>query len=166
MMFEKSDYSNIIEVAPYLVDDRVGIIHEVQELPREPGAPSFFYFYAKACNTKAFCGQENFGETGGAAVRRGNAMAKAIGEAVERYCAAIYDKDDLPLAAYETAEFRCVSPRKFALYNPIQYATPGFQFIPFEERTSVRWVQAIDGATGHTWYVPAAMVHIPYFYRD
>ena len=56
----------------------------------EPGAPSFFHYWALAADTGAFAEQRNFARTGGASDDADRALAKAIGEAVERYCAAVY----------------------------------------------------------------------------
>lgn len=156
----------LFDVVDSLVDERVGIIHDVEELPREAGAPPLFYYYAKACNTGAFCPQSNFGDTGGASIERGSAMAKAIGEAVERYCAAIYQREELPLTSHREAPFRSIPPSEFALYSDRQYAQAKFPFVPFKDDTPLRWTPATDLLTGETWYVPAAMVFVPYVYDE
>ncbi len=148
----------------YLVDPHVGIINYVFEQPREAGAPNFFRFVARACNTGAFCRQENFCDSGGASTDRDLALGKAIGEAVERYCAAIYEMEDLPLFSYRSAPFPCVHPSEFALYTADQYAAPGFPFVCFEESTPIRWARAKYVETGEECYVPAAMVFLPYTY--
>src|SRR5712692_10215860 len=93
----------LLDTVEYLVDDQIGIIRYVGEIPREVGAPAFFHFYAQASDTSAFTKQKNFGSAGGASVERGSAMAKAIGEAVERYSAAIYELEELPSASFESA---------------------------------------------------------------
>lgn len=154
----------LAEVVDCLVDDRTGIIRYVQDLPREAGAPEFFHFYAQACNTRAFSAQENFGHTGGASASRDVALAKAIGEAVERYSCALYELDELPLCARESAPFPCTDPAEFALYAPEQYRRPGFLFVPFDDATIIRWTSAVDPLDGSTCYVPASMVYMPYRY--
>jgi ribosomal protein S12 methylthiotransferase accessory factor len=159
-----SSLRRLIEVLDYLVDDRVGIVSYVEELRKEPGAPDFFHFYAKACNTQAFGRQPNFSAAGGASADRGSAMAKAVGEAVERYCAALYDVEELPLSSVESAPFLCVPPSDFALYSQEQYQQPGFPWVPFDPTTPVRWVAALDPLTDETIHVPAAMVFVPYFF--
>jgi ribosomal protein S12 methylthiotransferase accessory factor len=155
---------SLFNVIEYLVDSRVGIIHHVEEVPREAGAPPFFYFFAKACDTSAFCRQQNFSDTGGASVDRASAMAKAVGEAVERYCSAIFEIEDCPLSSFDSAPFPCVSPSEFALYKPEQYAQPEFPFVPFKTDTKVRWAPAKELVRAETRYVPAAMVYLPYSY--
>jgi ribosomal protein S12 methylthiotransferase accessory factor len=154
----------LIDILPYVVDSRVGIVREVTELPCYAGTPDFFHFYARACNTIAFTRQVNFFDAGGASSDRGLAVAKAIGEAVERYCAAIYDAEQLPLFSREAAPFPCVDPTSFAHYNAEQYASSGFPFVPFGDTTPVRWVPAFDALTFEKTFVPAAKVYAPYIY--
>ncbi len=156
----------IAEIAGLLVDPVTGIVSHVQEVPREPGAPNFFHFSAAACDTSAFSRQANFQNTGGAATNREKAVAKAIGEAVERYCAALYEVEELPLVSAAEAPFAVVPPEEFALYSQEQYEEPGFPWSPFASDTPVRWVEGIDLASGERCHVPAAMVYVPYiFYR-
>jgi ribosomal protein S12 methylthiotransferase accessory factor len=152
----------LYEALEYLVDERVGVIHHAGEVPREPGAPEFFHFYAKACNTRAFCRHKNFGDTGGASSDRGLGLAKAIGEAVERYCAAYYDAEHFAFCSYDSAAFQCVAPETFALYSESQYRETDFPYVPFTRQTRVRWVRSSDALTGEECGVPAAMVFIPY----
>lgn len=156
----------LFDIVEYLVDDQVGIIHDVHEISREPGAPDFFHFFAQAGNTLAFSNQDNSRTriAGGASADRGRAMAKAIGEAVERYCSALYDAEEFPLVPSESAPFPCINPSEFALYSRGQYESTGFPFILFDEKTPVRWVAAREMGTGALCYVPAAMVFVPYCY--
>lgn len=154
----------LYDVLDELVDPRVGIIRYVEEVPRDAGEPDFFHFWAGAAGVEAFSRQRNFAKGGGAAVDRGHAMAKAIGEAVERYCSALYEIDDLPLTSYEEAPFTCVSPESFALYEGAQCDSPGFPYLPFDRRTPVRWAPAIDVGTGAECHVPAVFVYVPYYF--
>ena len=135
------------DVLPDLVDSRVGVVKELTELPRDAGAPDFFHFYAQACNTVAFTRQVNFYAAGGASADRGMAVAKAVGEAVERYCGAIYEVEELPLRTRNEAPFPCVDPSAFAHYSEEQYTSDGFPFVPFDDDTPVRWVPAVDALT-------------------
>lgn len=155
----------LFDALEYLVDERVGIIRYVLEAPREPGSPDLFHYFAQACDTRSFAEQANFGTTGGAALDRGVALAKAVGEAIERYCGAIYKLAEQPLHSWSDAPFRCVHPSEFALLSAQQYLHPKVVFVPFEENTPVRWAPAIDPLGGESWHVPAAMVYVPYIYH-
>ncbi len=152
------------EATRYLVDDSVGVIESVMELPNEAGSPNFFHFSARACNTRAFCPQQNSADTGGASSDRGTAAAKAIGEAVERYCSAVYRREDFPLSSFNAAAFPCVPPESFALYTRVQCVQKNFPYVPFDNTTLVRWAEALDVGTGEKCCVPAATVFVPYFY--
>ena len=147
-----------------LVDARTGIIRYVAEEPRRPEFPDIFQYAAQTCDTEAFLPHAAFGKTGGCALSRPVALAKAVGEAVERYAAAIYDESALPLSSCRAAPFPCVPPDAWALNGPAQYARPGFQWVPFGPDTPVRWADARDLATGQTVAVPAAMVHVPFYF--
>ncbi len=160
--------SSLFDVAEYLVDDRVGIIREVREEPNDAGSPDFFCFFASACDTSAISRYKNAGIPGGggASTEREIAMAKAIGEAVERYCATIYDAQDFPLTSFESAPFPCVQPGEFALYSREQYARPDFPYVPFENHTPVRWAPAHDLTNGKTCHVPVPMIFLSYRYEN
>jgi ribosomal protein S12 methylthiotransferase accessory factor len=160
----KRSIGPLADVVSYLVDPKVGIVGEVEEILRDPGAPEFFHFAAKACDTRAFNRQANFRNTGGASVDRERAAAKAIGEAVERYCAALYEVEDLPLCSSADAAFKHVPPAQFALHSSQQYEQPGFPWVPFGTDTAVRWVEATDFEKQVSVFVPAAMVFVPYVY--
>ncbi len=157
------DLEQISHMVENLVDRSVGIVRGVSQAPRRPGAPAFFHYAAKTCNTLAFCEQQNFSNAGGASTDRAIAMAKALGEAVERYCSAMYKKEELPLASFSKASFPCVSPSDFALFSQEQYSKTTFPFSPFGIDTSIRWAQASDLMKGGACYVPAEMTFTPYF---
>ena len=128
------------------------------------GRPNFFHFRAKASKTAAFAREANFRDSGGAATSRDEAMAKAIGESIERYSPALFDAEALPLFAWRDAPAAAVHPSAFALYTPDQYDEPGFPWVPFREDTEVRWTPAVDLESGSEVLVPACRVFMPYNY--
>lgn len=156
----------LTDTLPFLLDPKVGIITGVSEHPLEVDSPRFFRFNGSAANTEAFGEYRNFAIGGGAATTRELALAKTVGECVERYCAAIYDKNQFPLCSYNDAPFTCVHPKKFSLYSQEQYNHPEFDFDEFTEDAPVRWVQAKNQATGEHQAVPASMVFVPYFFYE
>lgn len=155
---------DILDAVGVLVDNQVGIIQEVRERRRDCGAPGLVYMSAKTCDLKTLNPHQHLNVFlgSGASTDRSRAMAKAVGEAVERYCSAMYSIEDFPLSSFESAKFQCVPPEDFALYSSEQYAQPGFPYRPFGRKTSVRWTPALDLYTRETRYVPATMVFLPY----
>lgn len=166
MVSPSSPVRRLFDVLGFLVDPRVGIIQEVTEVKKDAGGPDLFRFFAKACNTKAFVPQTNFGQAGGTSTERSTAMAKAIGEAIERYCSAMYHPDELPLHTASNAPFYCTPPNSYALFSQEQLAQENFEYHPFTPDTMVRWTPAIDAFSGEIKFVPAAMVYLPYFFGE
>jgi ribosomal protein S12 methylthiotransferase accessory factor len=149
---------------PYLLDPQTGIIKFAEEHPKEAGAPDFFRFIAEAANTNAFGQYQNFAIGGGAATTRDIALAKTLGESIERYCAAIYDPLEFPFCSYELAPFRCVHPSQWALFGQKQHDYPEFMFDRFDVFSPVRWYPVTDISDQTTIHVPASMVFVPYFF--
>jgi len=146
-----------------LIDPVAGIIAGVWEEPREAGHADLFQCAATAADTAAFGGPDNFRFTGGASLDRAQAYAKAVGEGVERYCAAIYDPTEMPLVDAASAPFATIDADLLELYPPELARDPDFLFVPFDARTPARWVEArrLGGGAVH---VPAALVHVPWYY--
>lgn len=157
-------YDNLVGIVDRIVDDKVGLISVLEEVRPEPGAPNFFHFRARASDTSAFARETNFRDSGGAATTRDAAMAKAIGEAIERYSPALFDVEQLPLFAWRDARSAAVPPGEFALYADDQYAEPGFPWLPFRDDTVVRWTPATDLHSRAEILVPACRVFMPYNY--
>lgn len=162
MILLETPLQRLYDIVGYLVDERLGIIRHLVEIKRESGAPNLFTFYAKACDTAAFRKSKNFSDGGGASIHRGQAMAKAIGEAVERYCASFYEPDDFLLCPFKNLPVKAVSPERFALFSEEQYLSDHFPYRPFTRDTPVRWAPAVEATSGELCYVPAAMVFVPY----
>lgn len=153
-------------ILDYVIDPKVGIVSIAEEKQREPGMPRFYHFYAQACNTAHIVQQDNFRYSGGAAIDWDRAIAKAVGEAVERYCSAIYDVEELPIYSYDNAPFNCVEPESFALFSAEQYSDPDFYYAAFERSTPTHWVESFDLLDRRTVHVPACMVYMPYYFYE
>lgn len=156
---------HISEIVDDLIDPCVGILRDAEESPRQAGDPDFFYFSAGLCNPGALSGRPFFKDAigGGASTRRDIALAKAVGEAVERYCPALYNVEECPLASVGSAPFPCINPDEFALYTTAQYTDPEFPYVPFGAHL-LRWTPMKDLMTGEVCHVPASMVFVPYIH--
>jgi ribosomal protein S12 methylthiotransferase accessory factor len=149
----------------HLVDSKVGIIREVQELPIDDDDPDFFHFLSRSCNTDRFTSLRNFGNNGGVSTNRYTALAKAIGEGIERYCSAVFCYDDLEIAQFAELEQRAVKPGTFALYRAEQLSAGNLPWREFREHVPVAWTEGVSLHTGEPVLLPAAMVFVPYHYQ-
>ena len=76
---------------------------------------------------------------GGSAFTWEESRARALGEAVERFCAAVYDERTFVLDCQRNLAPEAIDPSTVALFSATQYREPGFAFQPFTEETRVTW---------------------------
>jgi ribosomal protein S12 methylthiotransferase accessory factor len=163
MMKHNSSLACLAQASHYIVDDRVGVIHQLDEVRVDAGSPNFFHFRAQPARTSVF-GQPDCNRTSSAARDREMAAARAVSQSVAGYCAALHEKERYPLSTSAELSLPHVPPDQFALYSSKQYQQLGFPWLPFEEQTPVRWIGAIDPIRDEVVQVPAAMVFYPYDY--
>lgn len=158
---------SILDLWRDLVDPRTGIVREVKELFIDDDEPAFVHYLSYAADTAAFGFLPNFGNNGGVGTTPHGAIAKALGEAVERYCSAMFRPEHMEWATYLELEAPATHPDSYALYSPKQYSAPGFPWAPFTERTTAAWVRGTSLVTGADTMVPACFTYVPYhFSRD
>lgn len=80
--------------AEHATDDRVGLVTEVGERETYP-AP---YYLATTCDTAVLGGADSQGLAAGVGLEWDAAFVKAVGEGLERYCAAVSREGDFALA--------------------------------------------------------------------
>ncbi|MFZ1374904.1 YcaO-like family protein [Nostocoides sp.] len=157
--------ASILDLWPDLVDDKTGIVRAVKELFIDDDEPAFVHYLSYACDTSAFGFLPNFGNNGGVGTTARSAIAKALGEAVERYCSALFRYEDLEWAAYGELDLPATHPETFALYSAGQYAVPGFSWQRFTVDTRVAWVRGTSLVSGAPVLVPAAFTFVPYHFQ-
>ena len=147
-----------------LVDPRVGIVRSVSELRTDDDEPEFVHYIATACDTSRFTTLANFNNTGGVSTHPLDAIAKALGEAVERYCSAIFDYRDLVLASYDELDEPATEPETYALHSQAQYEQDGFPWQPFQRDAPLCWTRGTSLVSAEPVLVPACMVYVPFHY--
>lgn len=161
---KRASLERILGAWECLVDPKVGIVRAIHELNPDDDDPDFFHYLSRASDTARFTAMSNFGNNGGVSSDRYVALAKAIGEAIERYCGAIFDYRDLVYSTYADLDRPATAPERFALYRPDQFEGDGFPWKPFDARSMASWTSARSLLSGDEVLVPAAMVFIPYHY--
>ncbi len=129
------------------IDDRIGIVSTIGEVESFP-AP---YYLATVADTTAFSDAAAPTNAAGVAEDWNPAMMKAVGEALERYCAGVYREADFHRAPPADVE-RAVSPTDLVRPDSVPEIDPG------AER---RWVEGEELSTGESVYLPAAAVQFP-----
>ena len=165
------------------VSSQTGIIRRVYYEELYHDDPDFHWAVSEPSNLERIVGNPvaNAGIATAATPER--AAMKAIGESLERYCAAFYDENDLALARRSELPGPAADPTRFALFSPLQYSaglkpirspseaaeneptgSKRFHYSPIGEQTTLRWAQARSMGSGEVIFVPAAFVFIPYQY--
>ena len=165
------------------VSSQTGLIKRLYFETLYPDDPAFYWAMSEPGDLTPLLGRAvpNRGTATAASPER--AAMKALGESLERYCAAFYNPDELILAPSDGLPGRAVDVRKFALFDAAQYASSlppidspdeagndaltsskRFHFSRVDHDVSLRWTKARSLVTGDVVFVPAAFVYIPYTY--
>ncbi len=158
----KLEYQKLVDCLPALVDSNTGIIKSIFQLPRQADSPNIFYYKAIVSNTNIFNSIDNIGTTAGTSLNKERALAKAIGEAVERYCAGSYSYDLFELCTYENLNQLGLSPSSCQLFLNSQLEEEGFPLDEFTKDTMLNWYPAKNMITNQDTLVPASLVYCPY----
>jgi ribosomal protein S12 methylthiotransferase accessory factor len=131
--------------AEEVLDDRVGLVSEVGEVESFP-VP---YYLARTADTTGFSDAAAATEAAGVDPDWNAAFMKALGEAMERYCAGVYRTDALPRGRPGEV------PGPVA---PSQFVRPGDTAVADDP---IRWVQGRDLKSDETVHLPAEFVQFP-----
>jgi len=156
-----------------VVDPAVGIVRSCRTVGRDATGPDVVRCIAEARRWRPGVplplGVERiFGV--GVHLDERRARAAAVGEALERYGAAFYDRRKIVSASWEDLQRsgrRAVRPGDVAPFLAAQLErharAPGRTVLqPFDDSTRAGWVPAVDLGSGAEVLVPAALVYFPY----
>ncbi|RLM57447.1 bacteriocin biosynthesis protein SagD [Halobellus sp. Atlit-31R] len=129
------------------LDDRTGIVTQVGERESFP-VP---YYLAQTADTEGFSDARAAELAAGVDPDWDVAFMKALGEALERYCAGVYRGAEFTTAP-ERTRARPVSPSRFV--RPDDSADP-------DPETPIPWVPGVDLRTDESVSLPAEFVHYP-----
>ena len=141
---ERRSMDEAVARAERTLDPRIGIVDEIGEAASFP-VP---YYLASLGDTTPFSDGRATPRAAGVAADWNAAFMKAIGEAIERYCAGVYRTAELPEARPSDLD-RAVSPAEFVL--------------PTDDRSEdtdepIRWVPGEALVTGSPVRLPASFV--------
>jgi len=144
-----------------LVSPRVGLIREIAPQGRgadEPMPP--FLYTATLSNFDFRVASRSDRMAAGKGTTRDEAIASAIGEATERYCAYHWDPERTFLAKSVDITTRCITPQDCVLYCERQYATFEWPHPPWTAETELAWINGLDVVDGETVALPASLVYL------
>ena len=128
-------------------DERVGLVTQVGERESFP-VP---YYLAQTADTQGFSDVRAAEFAAGVDPDWDRAFMKALGEALERYCAGVYRESEFSVAPERT---------RAAPVPPSRFVRPSDAEIPGPD-TPIQWVSGVDLDTAESVGLPAAVVHYP-----
>lgn len=146
---------------PDLLDAETGIITRIEFYKPRPNDPQLVHCHANITDTQCLTGGLKIPGTGGTALTEDVALAKAIGESIERYCGEFYDPESIAVAPVRKMKKTCIHPARFILFDRSQYG-PAFPFSPVSDDDLLGWVQGWSLTREQHVWVPAALVHVSY----
>jgi ribosomal protein S12 methylthiotransferase accessory factor len=157
------EYRQLKNILPLLLDEETGIIGLLEEMPRQTDMSDIFYYKATVANTGIIGGlQDDFPVTAGTSLMRDRAIAKAVGEAIERYCSALYSTSEMIWGTYGELKSPAIHPDQCILFSREQLKSQGFVIHPFTPTTPVWWTGSINLISGHPILIPACFIYCPY----
>lgn len=138
-----------------LVGDQLGVVSELVRMPRRPSDPVGHWVRAIPASTEALFGRLALNEGSAASPSLARAAEKALGEAVERYCAAWAGPDRLRTATMGELRAegeRYLAPERFAGSLPADVG----------DQAPLGWLRAEGFPAGPPVWVPAAFVLVPH----
>ncbi|SDQ62043.1 YcaO-like family protein [Natronobacterium texcoconense] len=136
-----------VEHVEAAIDDRVGLVESIGEVESFP----IPYYLATNADTSVYSDASAPTQAAGVADDWNEALMKAVGEGLERYCAGVYRDSEFVRASEEDLG-NAVSPTD--LVRPEDAP----EYDPSDEH---RWVPGENLETGEEAYLPAAAVQFP-----
>jgi len=153
----RSDLSLTLSLVGQLVS--LGIVKAIQEIALRPGDPDFVHMLATVADVGRFKAPANL-TAGGVATSRDAATAKAVGEAVERYCAEHYSPEDVIRGSFAELGSDAADPAQFAQFHDKQFGSADFPFVRLASTDVIGWTPAFSLSSGRSILVPALMAYI------
>jgi ribosomal protein S12 methylthiotransferase accessory factor len=157
--------ANLEQLLAY-VSPRVGLIRSLSRIHRgaeEPNPPVVYQATLSHFDFRRAPPVERVGS--GKAESEAEAMAAAIAEALERYCAS--QPEPVPLVRGPLSQLGrpALYPAECVLYSERQYARANFPYARFADGNVLTWVPARALPGGDEVLVPAALVYLQYVYQ-
>ncbi|MFB6179405.1 MAG: YcaO-like family protein [Halorientalis sp.] len=143
------DLEEALARAEGALDDRVGIVNQVGEAESFP-VP---YYLATVADTSGFSDATAAKQAAGVDADWNSAFMKALGEALERYCAGVYRTDAFETGTPDAVD-NAVPPSTFVRPAGELWTHP-------DGETAIEWVPGTNLVTGGTVKLPAEFVHFP-----
>ncbi|SRR5216683_8339265 len=159
------ELEDCLNMAEPIVDPKLGIVKRVSEIPPYPGEPSFIRYTAVLSNIDRIFDCPTFSPiAGGASIYQKEAKMKALGEAIERYCAFIRFDNELIYASYEELGQAALDPNDLPMCSDKEYSNPRNYLVKPRRDVKMRWSRGFSLTRRRELLVPANLVYLSHKY--
>jgi ribosomal protein S12 methylthiotransferase accessory factor len=152
--------SQIEDLMP-LVDGAVGIIRSLQRISRGDDEPEPPILYRAILSNFDFRpGQPFDREAAGKGLTDAAAMGGAIGEAIERYCAAHTGLAQSQRGSINDLHDPILSPAACVLYSEEQYSSGSVPFMRFANDIPINWTLGVELPEGNSVWLPELLTYL------
>jgi ribosomal protein S12 methylthiotransferase accessory factor len=139
-----------------------GIVRSLEECLAPSSEPPLFRVACAVGRGRGLIGSplHHLSGIGGTGRSRQEAVAAAVGEALERYSASYVPHERLVHASAAELGAEAVCPQRFALFSDRQYEADGFPFERFTRDLRVPWVRGWSIRDGRAVWLPAELVYL------
>lgn len=145
-----------------LVDAETGVIKMLYEAPLAPDAARIFGCAALCSDQRAIGFPSDSEISGSTSLCRDGAIVGAIGEAIERYCAAYTPHEKILHYPYAAVAGDAIEPGSLTLYDAQQEAGVAAGYHAPHHDEAIGWVEGWSLTEGRSVLVPAFCVYQPY----
>lgn len=146
-----------------LVSPRVGVVRSLTRVARGVGEPSPpILYHAVLANFDFKKADDGERATAGKGLTENDAMAGAIGEAIERYCAYHAAVGSIQRVSQRGLDRLSLAPPECVLYSASQYARRAFPYAAWNEDVPTGWLPATELPGRRELYVPAFLTYLNY----
>lgn len=144
-----------------LVSPKVGVIRNIAPQLRGSDEPVPPYLYTATLSNFDFRNVDKTERVGaGKGTTQGEAIASAVGEAIERYCAFQWNPHRTFLAKWKDLRPAAIHPAECVLYSGQQYKSKNWAYTRWQEDLDITWMRGVELPSGLEVAVPASLVYL------
>lgn len=145
-----------------VISPEVGILTHTIKLPRMAHDPKVVNFGIWACNTEHLHGEKFSGRSSGCGYSWDQAMLGTVGETLERYAPAFYNRSEAIESDYNHLGKPAVKPEEYALFHEKQLQREKFALKAFTSDLPLHWFPCHDLTSNHESWAPGQMIYMPF----
>ena len=144
-----------------LVSPKVGIVRSLSPQARSNDEPVPPYLHTATLSNFDFrTAKKSERIAAGKGRTEAEAIASAIGEAIERYCAYHWDPFRTFVARWDAVRDHAISPTDCVLYSDEQYQREDWGTAKWSEEQEVSWIAGVELPGGNSVVLPAGLVFL------